>query len=134
MSWSLIKTGTKEPIAGSMKMMDNTLLFSQTFLILKTMYSIIVAAIKPREMKFVVKIELHTMCPIKNGCRNNILLSISKNLPSFSSCYFSYSSSLFYYYSYPFFYSSSPSNFFSFSWSSSSNLYIKLSLVSFAFV
>lgn len=81
MLWSLIKTGTKEPIAGSMKIIDSSLLFSQTFFILKIMYSIIVAAIRPREMKFVVKIELQTMWPIKNGCRNNIWLSISKNLP-----------------------------------------------------
>lgn len=88
----LKKNGAKDPRAGSMNSIENIFVLAQAPLTLKTKKINIVAKIMPNDIAFVAKTLLHTILPIKNGCKNIICPSIYKNFSSFSSCYFSYSS------------------------------------------
>lgn len=117
-----------------MKINENHLIWDIAPLMLKTRNNITVARISIIDMTLVAKILLHTICPIRKGCKNMTWLSIQRYFSQFSSCYLSYQSQLPYSPSSAFFYSSSPQIFFYFSWSSSSNLYIRLSFVYLALV
>jgi hypothetical protein len=57
----LIKTGIKEPSAGSINKIEKILLFSHTPLTLKIMKRRIEAIISTREIAFVAKMLLHTI-------------------------------------------------------------------------
>lgn len=65
--WSLMKTGTKDPRAGSMKSRESHLTFEHAPLMLKIRKSSTIAAMRTSEMALVAKIPLQTILPIKNG-------------------------------------------------------------------
>lgn len=70
----------KDPKAGIIKSTSNHLVFEQTPLILNTKKRTKVATIRIKEITPVVNRQLHTIWPIRKGCKNKSRLSNSKNL------------------------------------------------------